>query len=110
MSVDGVAAMLELARKWTMDVERGPDWLFIRLHGPENRETEPWELANRLWQLMEQHFTYRLVLELDDVPLLSSYLLGQLVMLHKLMVQHITVKKLDHLKIVNVFLFILQKI
>jgi anti-anti-sigma factor len=75
--------MLELAREWTMDVERGPDWLFIRLHGPQDPKAEPSDLANRVWRLMQQHFTYRLVLELDDVPSLNSYFLGQLVMLHK---------------------------
>ena len=80
--------MLTLAPGWELDVERGPDWLFVRLHCPENRETEPSDLANRLWRLMEQHFTYRLVLELDDVPSLSSYFLGQLVMLHKRIHSH----------------------
>jgi hypothetical protein len=75
--------MLELAPEWNMDVERGPEWLFIRLHGPENGEAEGTDLANRIWLLLEQHFTYRLVLELDDVALLRSYFLGQLVMLHK---------------------------
>jgi len=75
--------MLDLALGWTMDVERGPDWLFVKLHGPDNGDAEGAQLADQLWSLMEQQFTYRLVLELDDVPMLRSGLLGQLVMLHK---------------------------
>ena len=80
--------MLELAGEWSVDVERGPDWLFIRMRGPEDGKVEPVDLADRIWRLMEQQFTYRLVLELDDVPLLSTYFLGQLVMLHKRIHSH----------------------
>jgi anti-anti-sigma factor len=83
MNVDGVASMLELASEWTVEVQRGPDWLFVRLHGPDDGDAEGTDLANRLWSMLEQHFTYRVVIELDDVPVLRSYLLGQLVMLHK---------------------------
>jgi anti-anti-sigma regulatory factor len=81
--VDGVATMLDLAGQWSVDVERGPDWLFVRVHSPPDSSAEPVDLADRVWRLLEQQFTYRLVLELDDVPVLSSYFLGQLVMLHK---------------------------
>ena len=80
--------MLKLAPEWTMDVERGPDWLFVRLHGPDDGEAEGSNLANQLWSLMEQHFTYRLVLELDDVTVLRSCLLGQLVVLCKRIYAH----------------------
>ena len=34
-------------------VDRGPDWLFVRMHGvyrPTN------QLADSLWKLLEQHF------------------------------------------------------
>jgi anti-anti-sigma factor len=46
-------------------------------------EVEGVDLANRIWKALEQQFTYRLVLELDDLEILRSYLLGQLVVLHK---------------------------
>ena len=43
-------------------VDRGPDWLFVRLHD----DSQPSDnLADRLWQLMEKHFVYRLVLEME---------------------------------------------
>jgi anti-anti-sigma factor len=93
--------MLDLMPEWTMDVERGPEWLFVRLHGPDNGEAEGTELANRVWAALEQHFTYRLVLELDDVPLLRSYMLGQLVMLHKRIHSHGGMLRLSGLSDVN---------
>ena len=37
---------------------------------------------------MEQHFTYRLMLELDQVVLLNSSLIGQLIQLHKRIREH----------------------
>ena len=74
--------MLEATSTLKLDVERGPDWLFVRLHAPDVKiEGEP--IAEQLWSLMEQHFINRLVVELDDVPALRSYLIGQLVLLYK---------------------------
>ncbi len=75
--------MLQLAPGWNLEVERGPDWLIVRLHClPENIWDAP-PLAETLWSLVEQHFTYRLVLECDELQLLHTMLLGQLVLLHK---------------------------
>jgi anti-anti-sigma regulatory factor len=42
-------------------------------------------LAEHIWQVLQQHFIYRVVLELDDLPSLPSSLIGQLVLLHKRM-------------------------
>ena len=75
--------LLELAPQWTMDIDRGPDWLFIRLSPPRNGDTEEIRLAEMIWQKLEQCFCYRVVLELDDVGFLRSWLIGELVRLHK---------------------------
>ncbi len=40
-------------------------------------------LANSVWEVIEQHRVYRVVLELDQVQLLYSMLIGQLVLLQK---------------------------
>jgi anti-anti-sigma factor len=80
--------MVQLAPQWTMDVERGPGWLFVRLHGPDSGDAEGSDLAEMLWSLLEQHFALRMVLELDDVPLLRSSLIGHLVRLHKRIATH----------------------
>ncbi len=70
---------------WTVDVDRGPEWLFLRLHPPHDglgaSETE--DFANPVWHAMQQHFAKRVVLEMDLIPRLHSRLIGQLVLLHK---------------------------
>lgn len=68
---------------WSADVERGPDWLIVRLHPSAACDTETFPMAEYVWDLMRQHFATRLVLELDELPLLRSSLIGQLVLLHK---------------------------
>jgi len=73
---------------WKLDVDRGPDWLFVKVHVPSRYRGDDPPLADQLWELLEQHFVYRLALELDDVPLMHSFLLGQLVVLHKRIAEH----------------------
>ena len=75
--------LLELAPEWTMDIDRGPDWLFIRLAPPRNGDTGEIKLAEMIWQKLEQCFCYRLVLELNEVEFLRSWMIGELVRLHK---------------------------
>jgi anti-anti-sigma factor len=41
------------------------------------------DLAEQVWALLEQNMTHRLVLELDDIGLLFSDVVGQLVLLQK---------------------------
>ncbi len=68
-----------------MRIDRGPDWLIVQLTPTD----EPFDnLADRLWSLLNQHFVYRLVLEMDYVDFLPSQLMGQLVMLHKRVLKH----------------------
>lgn len=75
--------MVQVSSGWKLDVERGPDWLFVRLKGPPDGNAEEEPLVEQLWALLEQHFVNRLVVELDDVPAMRSYLIGQLVLLYK---------------------------
>jgi anti-anti-sigma regulatory factor len=64
-------------------LDRGPDWLFVRLQAEEPYDSQGTALAERVWQLLEQEFAHRLVVEMDDVELLRSHLIGELVLLHK---------------------------
>jgi anti-anti-sigma factor len=64
-------------------VERGPDWLLVRLRKLDLAESKAPPLAEHLWSLLQQHFTYRLVLEMDGVEVLNSYLIGQLTQLYR---------------------------
>ena len=75
--------MVQIAEGWMVDVERGPDWLFVRPRFAARGATDTPRLAEEIWSLLEQNFTTRLVLELDQIPFLHSYLIGQLVWLHK---------------------------
>ena len=75
--------LLELAPEWTMDVDRGPDWLFIRLNPPHGGDTCEVQLAEMVWQTLQQSFCNRVVLEMDDVGYLRSWMVGELVKLHK---------------------------
>lgn len=75
--------MTLLAPGWELDVERGPDWLFVRVRCPDRPDADAPPLAEMIRQLMDQHFCYRVVLEMHDVRLLHSRLVGQLVLLHK---------------------------
>ncbi len=76
------------ARGWDLQIERGPDWLFVRPHRPSGNSfvapvPETSDLAEQVWAVLEQNFTHRLVLELDDIGHLNSHLIGQLVWLYK---------------------------
>ncbi len=75
--------MLAIAPGWELDVDRGPDWLIVRIEkmGRDSSELPP--LADHLWSILDQHFTYRLVLEMDRVSLLDSTLIGQLIELYR---------------------------
>lgn len=75
--------MIEITPGWALHVERGPEWLFIRVEAPPHHDFDTPPLAEALWAQLQSHFTYRVVVELQDVPLLDSYLVGQLVLLHK---------------------------
>lgn len=66
-------------------VDRGPAWLFVRVHPNESTIDN---LADRLWALLNQHFIYRLVLEMEEIDFMPSRLMGQLVMLQKRVMQH----------------------
>jgi anti-anti-sigma factor len=75
---------MEVESDWVVDVDRGPDWLFLRLHPGKD---DAGDVAERLWSLADRHFIYRLVVEMEDVDMLPSQLMGQLVMLHKRVLQ-----------------------
>src|SRR5262245_21181151 len=75
--------LLELAPEWTTEIDRGPDWLFVRPLPPHHGDTGEIALAEMIWQELEQSFCHRVVLELDEVTFLRSWMVGELVRLHK---------------------------
>lgn len=75
--------LVDLTPGWTLDLDRGPDWLFIRPVPQDDALSAEVDLAEAIWERMEQQFLNRVVVEMDAVPLLRSWLIGQLVLLHK---------------------------
>ena len=75
--------MPAIAPGWEMKVDRGPGWIYAKVARPDSDCSDAPPLADQLWSLLERHFTYRLLIELDDVDLLNSFLLGQLILLQR---------------------------
>ena len=75
--------LVDLTPGWTLELDRGPDWLFIRPVPQDDALSAEVDLAEAIWERMEQQFLNRVVVEMDAVPLLRSWLIGQLVLLHK---------------------------
>ena len=78
----------EIAEGWHIDVERGPDCVFVRLHPARTGGIDDFTLAEKIWSVLQQSFTYRVVLEMDCVKALQSYLIAQLVLLSKRIHSH----------------------
>ena len=66
-----------------LNVDRGPNWLFVKLKAKEDAHREVPRIADKLWSISSRHFIYRLVLELEDLDKMPSGMMGQLVMLQE---------------------------
>jgi hypothetical protein len=75
--------MFQVSHNWHFDVDYGPEWLFFRLHNCEVDEEPERGLAERIWAVAEQRSIFRLVIEICDEVLLTSALMGQLILIHK---------------------------
>lgn len=80
--------------EWEFDVERGPGWLLVKPTKPDRKIADSYPLADRIWSLMERHFVYRVLIELDDVPTLNSHLVSQLLLLYRKVREHDGVMRL----------------
>jgi anti-anti-sigma regulatory factor len=70
-----------------LNVDRGPNWLFVKLRSKDKATTEVPQIADKLWSISSRHFIYRLVLELEDLEQLPSGMMGQLVQLQSRLAQ-----------------------
>jgi anti-anti-sigma regulatory factor len=70
-----------------LEVERGPNWLFVKLrpHGAPLDKVP--HIADKLWSIASRHFIYRLVLELDELETMPSEMMSQLVLLQERLAQ-----------------------
>jgi anti-anti-sigma factor len=86
--------MLAVSSGCDLDVERGPDWLLVRVRKLDADRSGCPPVAEQIWHLMQQHFAHRLVLELDQVPVLCSKMISELIRLYRLIAEHDGVMRL----------------
>jgi anti-anti-sigma regulatory factor len=70
-----------------LNVDRGPNWLFVKLRAKDKPLAEVPQIADKLWSISTRHFIYRLVLELEELDELQSAMVGQLVLLQERLAQ-----------------------
>ena len=70
-----------------LNVDRGPNWLFVKLKSKRALRTEVPQIAEKLWSISSRHFIYRLVLELEDLKEMPSGMMGELVRLQERLAQ-----------------------
>jgi anti-anti-sigma regulatory factor len=80
--------MIDIAPGWQLMIDESSEWLFVRvMRLAGDADLEP-PLARAIWGFAENNQTYRLVLEWPSVGPMHSYVIGQLVLLHKRCHQH----------------------
>ena len=75
--------MINVAAGWDLAVDISAEWIFVRLHRDRDDAEHMPRLAERVWSIAEEHHKFRVVMEFDEGILLTSHLVGQLVLLHK---------------------------
>ena len=71
----------------TLDVERGPNCLFVKLRTKEAPTARVPQIAEKLWSIASRHFIYRMVLELDDMDAMPAEMMAELVLLQARLAQ-----------------------
>jgi anti-sigma B factor antagonist len=66
-----------------LNVDRGPNWLFVKLRTKSSPHVAVPNFADKLWSIATRHFIYRLVLELEELDELPSGMMSQLVLLQE---------------------------
>jgi hypothetical protein len=79
-----VIVMGEVKVAWDFAVERGPNWLLVRAENPTVDAEDERSLVESLWAVMQEHLTYRLVLEFAEEQSLVPPLIRQLLELRQL--------------------------
>lgn len=68
-------------------VDRGPNWLFVKLRSGDAPIGRVPQIADGLWSIATRHFVYRVVLELDELESLPAGMMAQLVLLRERLTQ-----------------------
>ncbi len=75
--------MIDISNGWGLDVEVGPEWLFITVRCQRGHTWETPPLADNIWELVDKLSAHQLIIELQEVEILHSLLIGQMILLHK---------------------------
>jgi len=77
----------EPAQPEELEIERGPNWLFVRVHTCHSCSPTCPSLASRISEALDQQLVNRVVLELGDAAISCEQLIEELTVLHN-WVQH----------------------
>ena len=69
---------VDLAPGWKTSLEHGPNWLFVKLHGPFGPTADASGIADSIALMMNQDLVDRIVLELDDLIRMPSDFIREL--------------------------------
>ena len=72
---------------FNLSVDRGPNWLFVKLRPKRRFQARLSRVADQLWSIATRHFIYRVVLELEELNTLPANMIEQLVLLQERLVQ-----------------------
>jgi anti-sigma B factor antagonist len=70
-----------------LSVDRGPNWLFVKLRPKRRFAEDVPQIADELWSIATRHFIYRVVLELEELGRMPAELTEQLVILQERLMQ-----------------------
>lgn len=91
----------KLTSSWTIETSRGPNWLFVKLRGPQGGELGSCKLADLLWSNLDQHLIYRMVLDMSSIAVLQADVINEIVELERLVVEHDGIVRLSGLSAEN---------
>jgi anti-anti-sigma regulatory factor len=77
--------MIELKDGWQLHQDTSPDWLFFHLTAPSHRAMGEPPIAETIAREATNTGIKRVIVDFDEGVMLFSYLVGQLVALHKRM-------------------------
>ncbi|MFZ5828464.1 MAG: STAS domain-containing protein [Planctomycetota bacterium] len=74
---------MQIAPGWQIEFREQGQWLVAKVAAPHAAPGDQPPLADHVWQALRARQRNHLVLDFADMPLLFSYVIGQLVMLYK---------------------------
>ncbi len=74
--------MLDRTLGWQIHLDFSTDWIFVRIEKLGDESVVP-PISQSLWAVAEERQIHRWVVEMASPVWMNSYLIGQLILLHK---------------------------